>query len=71
MFLISFFDENNKSFIFIFSVKKALNKLLYGKNNIINYSKEENSENTNDKNEQNYLNISYIYTKKLIVIIDN
>ena len=51
MFLISFFDENNKSFIFIFSVKKALNKLLYGKNNIINYSKEENSENTNDKNE--------------------
>ena len=52
-------------------MKKALNKLLYGKNNIINYSKEENSENTNDKNEKNYLNISNIYTKKLIVIIDN
>ena len=42
-----------------------------GKKDIVSYSNEENSESTNDKNEQNYINSSNINIKKLIVIIDN
>jgi len=41
------------------------------KKDILSYSNEENTENPKDKSEQNCLNISNIYTKKLIVIIDN
>jgi len=43
----------------------------YEKTAIFSYSKEENSENTNDKSESNYINIFNIYKKKIIVIIDN
>ena len=42
-----------------------------GKKDILSYSNEENSQNTNDKIEQNYINISNIYIKKIVVIIDN
>ena len=41
------------------------------KNGIFSCSKEENSENTNDKSEKNYINNFKTYTKKLNVIIDN
>jgi hypothetical protein len=53
------------------SIEIDINEKKGGKKNILSYSNEENSENTNDKIEPNYINISNINIKKIIVIIDN